>query len=258
MLVRTWNLFHGNSVPPQRHAFLDDMLRLATADDPDVLCVQEVPAWALPRFTVGDVASRPPFGAKVGRLLTAPDHGLIRSLVSGQGNAIRLSPRLRLLAHRAEALNPTPFRRAEARRLRLGRVAQLAWARERRLVQAVRAQLPDGRTVTVANLHCTSYETDPRLADAELERAVELARDTAFDDEPIVIAGDFNLRATTSQTLAALTGPDGGFSAPGPGIDHVLVRGLEAGELVVWPEERRRLHDGTLMSDHAPVEVVVR
>jgi endonuclease/exonuclease/phosphatase family metal-dependent hydrolase len=234
-----------------------DMLRLATADDPDVLCVQEVPAWALPRFTVGDVASRPPLGAKVGRLLTAPNHGVVRSAVSGQGNAIRLSPRLRLLAHRAEVLNPAWFRREEGRRLGLGRVAQLAWARERRLVQAVRAQLPDGRTLTVANLHCTSYETDPRLADAELLRAAAFARDTALGDEPVVVAGDFNLRSAASGTLAALTGPECGFSAAGPAIDHVLVRGLAAGPAVVWPEERRRLHDGTLLSDHAPVEVEV-
>ncbi|HVV57268.1 MAG TPA: endonuclease/exonuclease/phosphatase family protein [Gaiellaceae bacterium] len=255
MLVRTWNLFHGNSVPPGRRAFLDDMLRLATADDPDVLCVQEVPAWALPRFTVGDVASRPPLGATAGRLLTAANHGVLRSAVSGQGNAIRLAPRLRLLAHRAEALNPTWFRRVEAKRLGLGAVSRLAWARERRVMQAVRAQLPDGRTLAVTNLHCTSYETDPRLADAELLRAARFACDVAFGDEPVVLAGDFNLRAGASAALRELTGPAWGFSAPGPGIDHILVRGLEAGEPVVWPEERRRLQDGTLVSDHAPVEV---
>ena len=62
MLVRSWNLFHGNTEPPQRRAFLDEMLRLATVDDPDVLCVQEVPAWALGKFTVGDVAARPVLG----------------------------------------------------------------------------------------------------------------------------------------------------------------------------------------------------
>ncbi|MGN6798122.1 MAG: endonuclease/exonuclease/phosphatase family protein, partial [Gaiellaceae bacterium] len=76
MLVRTWNLFHGNALPPQRHSYLDDMLTLATADDPDVLCVQEVPAWALGRFTVGDVAARPTLGpfpssARLGRRLTS-------------------------------------------------------------------------------------------------------------------------------------------------------------------------------------------
>jgi endonuclease/exonuclease/phosphatase family metal-dependent hydrolase len=45
-----------------------------------------------------------------------------------------------------------------------------------------------------------------------------------------------------------------GYSAPGPGIDHVLVRGLPADEPLTWPEERRRV-DGRLVSDHAPVEV---
>ena len=56
-------------------SFLDEMIELATADDPDVLCVQEVPAWALGRFTVGDVAARPTLGplpssARLGRRLT--------------------------------------------------------------------------------------------------------------------------------------------------------------------------------------------
>ena len=47
-----------------------------------------------------------------------------------------------------------------------------------------------------------------------------------------------------------------GWSALGPGIDHVLVRGLPAGPLVVWPEERRS-ENGRVLSDHAPVEVTV-
>jgi endonuclease/exonuclease/phosphatase family metal-dependent hydrolase len=58
VLVRSWNLFHGNTLPPQRRGFLDEMVRLASADDPDVVCFQEVPAWALRRFTAGDVAAR--------------------------------------------------------------------------------------------------------------------------------------------------------------------------------------------------------
>jgi len=43
LLVRTWNLFHGNAVPPERRAFLEEMVRLAAADGPDVLALQEVP-----------------------------------------------------------------------------------------------------------------------------------------------------------------------------------------------------------------------
>src|SRR3954447_20770541 len=92
VLVRTWNLFHGNTVPPQREEFLDEIIRLATVDQPDVLCVQEVPVWALDRFTVGDVAAPPRFGpfripAAVGRRITEVNHGVLRSAFAGQGNA---------------------------------------------------------------------------------------------------------------------------------------------------------------------------
>src|SRR3954463_4196362 len=100
------------------------MITLATADDPDVLCVQEVPAWALGRFTVGDVAARPAFGplpitASLGRRLTAPNHGLLRSAFAGQGNGMVVSQRLRVLAHDALTLNAWRFRSAQARALGL-------------------------------------------------------------------------------------------------------------------------------------------
>ena len=45
-----------------------------------------------------------------------------------------------------------------------------------------------------------------------------------------------------------------GFSAALPGIDHVLVRGAPSSAPRRWPDERR-LHEGRLLSDHAPVEV---
>ena len=47
MLVRTWNVFHGNTSPPQRHALLRDALQLAVSGDPDLVCLQELPAWSL-------------------------------------------------------------------------------------------------------------------------------------------------------------------------------------------------------------------
>ena len=50
MLVRTWNLFHGNTKPPSRRAFLEAAVRLAVADAPDVVCLQELPAWSLPKL----------------------------------------------------------------------------------------------------------------------------------------------------------------------------------------------------------------
>jgi endonuclease/exonuclease/phosphatase family metal-dependent hydrolase len=259
VLVRTWNLFHGNALPPQRRSFLDEMLTLATADDPDVLCVQEVPAWALGRFTVGDVAARPTLGpfpssAALGRRLTSVHHGLLRSAFSGQGNAIAVAPRLRVLAHERQELNPRRFRWAEARRLGLGVVARNAWAKEGRIVQIVRLGADDGRTYLVANTHCTSLP-DRRIAQAELMRAASFVTSKALPGDVIVLAGDFNLTAAAT-AMRDLTGPEWGFSSAGPSIDHVLVRGAEASAPRRWPTERRRV-DGHLLSDHAPVEVEI-
>jgi len=267
VLIRSWNLFHGNAKPPQRRAFLDEMLQLALADEPDVLCVQEVPAWALGRFSVGDVAARPmagplPITRTTGRRLTAVHNGILRSAFSGQGNAIALSPSLRVLQHRVLTLNTRRFRRSQSRTLRLSPRVRLAWAKERRIVQAVRIANADGRTFLIANTHCTS-SPDRRLPDAELLCAAWFAVSEAKPDDTVVLAGDFNVSVDTSQTLGELAGPDWGFSQPGPGIDHVLVRGAASSALHVWPEAQRLLNDpqllrnGVLLSDHAPVEVNV-
>lgn len=249
MLVRTWNLFNGNTMPPGREAYLDEMVRLATADDPDVLCVQEAPGWALSRFTVGDMASRPPLGVAAGRAITSLNHGLIRSAVAGQGNAIRVLPSLRVLDHHVLVLNPRRFRA----QLDVDARTRLRWAKERRIVQAVRLSTGT-RTFVVANTHCTG--TWPVVAQAELMRAAWFADSVARPDEPLILAGDFNLR-TDSEALQSLTGREWGFTAAGPGIDHVLVRGAATSEPRVWPPERRRRADGTLLSDHAPVEVEI-
>ena len=255
MLIRTWNLYHGNSSPPQRRAFLDEMIRLATADDPDVLCVQEVPAWALPRFTAGKLAARPLLGAAAGRALTDLNHGLLRSAFAGQGNAIHVSPRLTVLERRSSPLNPPTFRAQKARDLALGLRARLEWAKERRVAQAVRVRDSDGRTMLVCNVHCTS-SPDRRLPDAELLRAAWFASSTAETDDVVVLAGDFNVTPDESPTLRSLATPEWGFSPAGPGIDHVLVRGGAAGPEEKWPEPKR-MHDGVVMSDHAPVDVTL-
>jgi endonuclease/exonuclease/phosphatase family metal-dependent hydrolase len=261
VLIRSWNLFHGNTVPPGRREHLDEMISIATADDPDVLCVQEVPVWALGRFTTGDVAARPSFGplpipASLGHWLTDFDTGLLRSLFSGQGNAITLSPRLRLVDHRVLTLNSSRFRRSQARSLDLELVARLAWSKERRVVQAIRVVAGDGRQVVIANLHCTSYRPDQRLAEAELLRAAWFITSFARPEEVVVLAGDFNVTALGSQTLRDLTGPDWGFSPAGPGIDHILVRGATVSTIRRWDDERRA-HGDVLLSDHAPVELDV-
>jgi len=97
LVVRTWNLFHGNTVPPGRRAYLREMVELVTADRPAVVCLQEVPVWALAHLqgwsggmtSTGIVAAPPRLGsAMLGRLLTELHHGLLRSAFTGQANAI--------------------------------------------------------------------------------------------------------------------------------------------------------------------------
>lgn len=265
MLVRSWNLFHGNTVPRARGGRLAEMVRLASADRPDVVCLQELPAWALGRLAawsgmhvIGDVAAPPRVGpfpstATAGRVLTAVHSGRLRSLFSGQANAILLAPELRPLDRHVVVLNPPDFRRRQARWLELPLVARLAWAAERRICHAVRIRLADGRTALVGHLHATSYRPDDRLADAEILRAAVFIDAIASPDDVVVLAGDFNVRVRRSWTLRELTGPEWGFAGGGRAVDHVFVRGADIGAVETWPADRRR-RDGVLLSDHAPVE----
>jgi endonuclease/exonuclease/phosphatase family metal-dependent hydrolase len=218
VLVRSWNLFHGNTVPPGRRAYLREMVELVTADRPDIVCLQEVPAWALGRLggwsgmtEVPAVARRPTFGPLpiprgVGRVLTAPHHGLIRSAFAGQGNSVLLAPSLRV-RDRATL----PFAAAEPR------VAQ-------------RVDLDD---LVVANVHCSHGER----GEAELDAVVEWLGDVT----PLVLGGDFNATPELEGFEGALTG-----------IDHVLVRGATP-TTRVWDDDERR-YGNRLLSDHAPVE----
>lgn len=266
LLVRTWNVFHGNAVPPVRQAFLESMVREVVAGDPDVVCLQELPVWSLAQLeswsgmtAVGAVAAPPRLGpvrwpAALGRAVTELHHGVLRSALTGQANAILVARRHRVLETRTLALNPLRFRRGQARWLGLDLVARLAWAKERRVCQAVRVAPADGGTVLLANLHTTSYAADERLADAELRRADAFLEALARPGEPLLLCGDANVLPERSRTLHDLVA--GGFSRPAPRIDQVLARGLPVSRLDAWPEERRRI-GGRLLSDHAPVEAVV-
>lgn len=230
MLIRSWNLFHGNTFPPGRRSRLEQMVRLATDDGPDALCLQEVPLWALswlPRWsgmTVQHVVTRRALlGVWLGGAITRLHNGLFRSSLAGQANAILLAPGLEPREHR--------WLRIDEHR------------REPRLCHAVRL---DG--LVVANLHATNDLRDPTVPAAEIVRAEAFVTDVAAG-LPCILAGDFNLRADSLHELP-------GWSALGPGIDHVLVRGLSVSPLSVWPVERRR-HNGAVLSDHSPVEVTI-
>ena len=228
MLIRSWNLFHGNTVPPGRRSHLEQMVRLATEDRPDVLCLQEVPLWALSRLSRWSgmsvrhvVTRRALLGTWLGGAITRLNNGLFRSGVAGQANAILLAPGLDAIAHRS---------------LRIDEHRE-----EPRFCHAVRLE-----SLVIGNLHATGAFSRPEIAAAEILRAEAFVTGIAAA-LPCVLAGDFNLRADHMPELP-------GWSAPGPGIDHVLVRGLSATPLAVWPVERRR-HNGAVLSDHAPVEV---
>ena len=145
LLVRTWNLFHGNAVPPERRAFHEEMVRLASADAPAVLCLQEVPVWGLAHLgawsgmtSIGAVAARPRLlSAALGKLITELDHGRLRSVVTGQANALLVAQGLSVREQRTFTVS----RRGEG---------------ERRVLQTVRID----DLGLVANVHVTSGLAD--------------------------------------------------------------------------------------------------
>jgi endonuclease/exonuclease/phosphatase (EEP) superfamily protein YafD len=240
------------------------MLRLAVADGPAIVLLQELPVGALRRLegwtgyrSYGAVAARPRLPAELGYRLTER-YPQLRSAVEGQANAMLVAPGFATRDHTKLVLNARRFRQREAGRMGLRLEARLAWAWERRVAHAIRVRLDESQTVVVANLHATKYAPDRRLADLELLRAASFADSLAARDEPLVLGGDFNVNVDWSPTLRELSTSEWGFSPAGRGVDHVLVRGLEVVQSEArWPQERRR-HNGLLLSDHAPVDVRVR
>jgi hypothetical protein len=230
ILVRTWNLFHGNTTPPGRRGHLRAMVELVSADEPGIVCLQEVPVWALRQLEAwsgmrafGAIAARPRAGAELGRWLTELHHGLLRSAVTGQANAI-------LVRRGLEAGEE-------------GTVV-ISESGERRVCQAVRV----GGVGVVGNFHATGGQP----ADGQCKRAVDFV---AGADEHALVACDANLRPGEGRLYDHLRSL--GFSAPLSGsIDQIVVRGIAATPPTAWPEERRRIR-GRLLSDHAPVELTV-
>jgi endonuclease/exonuclease/phosphatase family metal-dependent hydrolase len=213
------------------------MVELVTEDEPDVVALQEVPLWALGRIerwsgmaarwavTVPALLVGP-----LARAVTALDPVRLRSLVTGQANVLLVGPRLRLGEQRLLLLTPGVTRWEWLFRLGL----------QQRYVQAVDVEA-DGRSLVAANLHATN---DPRRAAEEARRAAEFVADA----ERCILCGDFNVPRQGLQ----------GFSEAIDGIDQVLVRGLELERAAeAWPLERRRL-GGRVLSDHAPVEAILR
>ena len=189
LVIRTWNVFHGNTDPPGRRAYLRQMIELVTRDRPDVVCLQELPVWSLTRLAawsgmhaVGAVARRPLL-RRGARALTGLHHGLLRSALTGEADAIL-----------TRGPPPTAARPSSGTRA-LRRIAQTV----------------DLDGVTVVNFHIDG--------DAEqLERVLALAGDRA------VVAGDTNLRGARGRRILAARSPAASTRSTSAGSRFSTVR----------------------------------
>lgn len=270
MLVRTWNLDGGNVVPPDRRIHLQAMVELITTGSPDVVCLQEIPVWALPRL--GDWggmqaltarARRPKLGPLpvppiLGRRLSRPRHGRPGASRSGKGNAILIPTGATVRSHKTITLNTNVFCEERGARFGLTPKEMVWWERERRVCHVVQYELPSRQRFLVANLHSTYCPRDLRLADAELRRAVNFVLRSSELEEALIVAGDFNLPRTASETVNELMTAEreNRWMSSGPQVDQILLRRAIATSVRVWPDEERTV-GGRLLSDHPPVEATI-
>lgn len=212
------------------------MVRLVTADAPDVVALQEMPLWAVKRlddWSGMQTSWAMTMPARLGPLahrVTRRDPLRFRSSLTGQANALLVNPHFELGRHRSIVLNPE-----------LSRLDWLAGKRQRRVCHSLEVDVRGERAV-LANLHA-SHDRDGSVVAAEIERAASFLAGA----ERCVLCGDFNIRRHAVE----------GFTQPIDGIDQILARGfsIEHGP-DVWPDERRRFGD-VVLSDHAPVEAVI-
>ena len=144
------------------------MIELVTHDRPDVVCLQELPVWALRHLeswsgmhATTAIARRPllPVGA---RAVTALQHGLFRSAFTGEGDAI-------LTRSAAHDLGEHVVGEAKLRRI---------------------AHAVDVDGVTVVNFHIDGDRE-------QFDRVVALARERS------ILAGDANLVSPTADGFSA-------------------------------------------------------
>ena len=209
----------------------------------------------------GAVAARPRVGplpstASLGRRLTKADPARLRSLFTGQANAILLARRHAGGAAGSAVLNSSRFRRVQARWLRLDLVTRLYWAKERRVVHAVRVRFADGRRALVANLHATGS-----LRQAAAGRGGAARRLVRGRRRPSRTSCACSPATSTSVRPCRGRCP---ISAGRSGGSRSRARGSTTCSCAA---RRRRLcgrgrcaaarSTGCLLSDHAPVEVTV-
>jgi endonuclease/exonuclease/phosphatase family metal-dependent hydrolase len=214
MRVLTWNLMHGRAVPPAGRDLFDEFATALGGWDWDFALLQEVPPWW-------------PSSLRT-RL-----HADARLVLTSRNS---LLPVRRAIAERWPDVIKSNGGGANAILVRGDaivehRVRRLCIWPERRWVHAVRLHRAGW---WVSNLHGGGPIRDAR-------RAAETALRWA-DDAPLVLGGDFNIRALTLDGLAF---------AGGHGVDLVFVRRLRVAGGAAEVLDRGRL------SDHAPVAVTI-
>jgi endonuclease/exonuclease/phosphatase family metal-dependent hydrolase len=212
MRVLVWNLKHGRAVPSAGRNLIEEFAAAITGWEWDVALLQEVPPWwpaqlaARAQATERHVLTSRNLGLPVRRFVASrwPD---VAKSNGGGCNAI-LVRGARVLEHRRRRLSLLP---------------------ERRWVHGVR--LDAG--LWIWNLHLQG-----RLDQVLRASAAVLPASRPL---PVVLGGDFNLRAPSVP----------GFNhAGGDGVDHVYVRDLAPGGTEILDPGR--------LSDHAPLRVTVR
>ena len=167
--------------PPAGTAYLREMVELITADRPGVVCLQEVPAWALEsgrRRGRACRASTRPHAPRLGPLACrgrSPDGstpGFVRSASTGRATRSSCPRDVEIASTRRSRSTRTRSARSEAQKLGLDAEADAAVGAGAPRLPARPARAPDRRRLLVANLHATSCPPTARLADAELRRAM--------------------------------------------------------------------------------------
>jgi endonuclease/exonuclease/phosphatase family metal-dependent hydrolase len=193
MLILSWNLFHGRSVPAAGRDLQREFAAALAGWAWDVALLQEVPPWWPPALARAcDADARTVLTSR--NALLPVRRALARRLPdvmkSNGGGANAILARVPIADHRRLLLRRRP---------------------ERRVCHAV--MLGDG--TWCANLHAQVHS--PERARADIERAAGATLAWA-GDAPALLGGDFNVPAPRARGFEALGGA---------GVDHVLGRGLD-------------------------------
>jgi endonuclease/exonuclease/phosphatase family metal-dependent hydrolase len=193
VLVLSWNLFHGRSLPPTDHSLYDEFAAKLDEWSWDVALLQEAPPW-WPRRLADELGAEQRSALTSRNSLPALRRAIAERrpelLKSNGGGCNAILSRVPIVEHSTLRLRRRPERR----------VAQLA-------------RLQDG--TCVVNVHAS---TRPVRAMQELERLWAHVLDWAAADR-LILGGDLNVRSPTPAPATIV-------HAAASGVDHVFARGL--------------------------------